>query len=716
MRRFPTLRKTVVLSTAIALLAVLPATGYADEGASAKTNPPGLDSRLYRAQQAVAEQGASAGLAFAEGLGLDVDAGNVAVEVYPAGDEAAAVAAVQVVGGEVTHSGGGLGFIAAVVPLGSLQALSEDAAVRWVQSPVQPIAEAVTGQGVAFTDADDWHGAGITGAGVKVAVLDLGFKELAAAQASGDLPASLTTQNYCSAGIGGGTPHGTAVAEVVHEMAPDAQLYLICVDEISDINTALDYMDAQGVDVINHSVGWFNTERGDGTGPFLTLSNKAESYGIAWFNSAGNYALRHWSGNFSDSEPGPGGNGIHEFSGADERDTFTVDGGDRVYVALKWDEWPTSGNDFDLYLLDITGGGAEVDWSTGPQTGTQPPTEVIDYTNPTGGARTYAIEIRRGDAGSATPDMDVFVLSPDDLEYFVTSRSLNDNSTVPNIYSVGAVWYGSGAVEPYSSEGPTIDSRTKPDVSGPDGVANFTYGSFGGTSASSPHAAGAAALLLSVYPWMSPAELRAAVASRTHDAGPAGPDNEYGIGVLDLGAPPSETCNGRPATIVGTAGDDVLVGTGGRDVISGLDGDDEISGLDGNDLICGGDGNDTISGGKGNDTIIADDGFDVIMGNQGTDKINGGRGTDVIRGGAGRDRIKGGAGDDDKLYGNDHNDSISGGTGNDLLYGGSGNDTLRGNGGADELYGGSGTDTDIGGTATDYCTQASSYSSCEIIV
>ena len=40
-------------------------------------------------------------------------------------------------------------------------------------------------------------------------------------------------------------------------------------------------------------------------------------------------------------------------------------------------------------------------------------------------------------------------------------------------------------------------------------------------------------------------------------------------------APP--LCNGEPATIVGTTGDDVLRGTAGDDVIVGLDGDDLIN-------------------------------------------------------------------------------------------------------------------------------------------
>lgn len=72
------------------------------------------------------------------------------------------------------------------------------------------------------------------------------------------------------------------------------------------------------------------------------------------------------------------------------------------------------------------------------------------------------------------------------------------------------------------------------------------------------------------------------------------------------------TCDGKPATIVGTAGDDVLKGTAGDDVIVGLAGSDVIKGLDGNDTICGRDGDDTLIGGSGDDTLLGGRGSDWV--------------------------------------------------------------------------------------------------------
>lgn len=90
--------------------------------------------------------------------------------------------------------------------------------------------------------------------------------------------------------------------------------------------------------------------------------------------------------------------------------------------------------------------------------------------------------------------------------------------------------------------------------------------------------------------------------------------------VAVLATPTQATvCQGKTATIVGTAGDDRLVGTKRNDVIDGLGGNDTISGKGGNDRLCGSAGNDTLLGGAGND------------------KLSGGSGADTAKGGGGRD-------------------------------------------------------------------------------
>ena len=65
-----------------------------------------------------------------------------------------------------------------------------------------------------------------------------------------------------------------------------------------------------------------------------------------------------------------------------------------------------------------------------------------------------------------------------------------------------------------------------------------------------------------------------------------------------------ETCDGRPATHVGTAGNDVIHGTIGDDVMVGLDGDDQLYGFQGNDVLCGDDGSDDLHGYEGDDRLF----------------------------------------------------------------------------------------------------------------
>ena len=88
------------------------------------------------------------------------------------------------------------------------------------------------------------------------------------------------------------------------------------------------------------------------------------------------------------------------------------------------------------------------------------------------------------------------------------------------------------------------------------------------------------------------------------------------------------TCKGKPATIVGTNGNDARTGSQGPDVIVGLGGNDKLSGIAGNDVICGGPGKDLLKGGKGKDNLL---------GQGGKDKLKGGGGKDVCTGGKGKD-------------------------------------------------------------------------------
>lgn len=178
------------------------------------------------------------------------------------------------------------------------------------------------------------------------------------------------------------------------------------------------------------------------------------------------------------------------------------------------------------------------------------------------------------------------------------------------------------------------------------------------------------------------------------------------------------TCNGLPATIVGTSGDDVIYAGNGADVVVGLGGNDIIYGGNGNDVICGGSGDDTLEGGNGNDTINGHFGNDTLNGGNGHDTLTGNDGNDILSDTNGDDVMSGGLGDDtldggnghDTLYGDDGHDILYGQNGNDGLYGGNDNDTLIGHNGSDTLTGGTGSDSFSGGNGSDLNTD---YNSAE---
>jgi subtilisin-like proprotein convertase family protein len=93
-------------------------------------------------------------------------------------------------------------------------------------------------------------------------------------------------------------------------------------------------------------------------------------------------------------------------------------------------------------------------------------------------------------------------------------------------------------------------------------------------------------------------------------------------GAVDPQSTVKRTCAGRPATIAGTAGRDLLRGMRRADVIAALGGNDRVKGLRGNDLVCGGPGRDVLIGGRGRDRLIGGRGRDRCLGGPGFDRIS----------------------------------------------------------------------------------------------
>ena len=444
-------------------------------------------------------------------------------------------ASVQALGGRVERRYGNL--VQAVLAPSDLYALTKSSAVEFVRTPFAHVEHAVNGEEVVASLATAWHAKGFTGKGVKVAVIDGGFQGLAERQAEGELPANVVSQDFCGGHFATATDHGTAVAEIVHEMAPDAQLYLVCVDTEVDLAAAEAYAKGQGIHVINHSMGWQGPFRNDGSGPVGAIVAAARAHGIVWVNSAGNEAQTHWSGTYSAA------GSLHAWSpNGDLGNTFVWPNGEVICGFLKWDEWPAGVSDFDLGLL-LSGANVLLASSEGEQTGTESPYEELCVEQSSGADLTVFWAIR-GYRVSTSPRLDLESWSPP-LEYQTAAGSIAAPASSPAAFAVGALCWQSRQLEPYSSQGPTIDGRVKPDIAGHDSVPSATYGpftscpsAFAGTSASSPEVAGAAALVKQAYPTFGPDQVKQLLMRGARDLGAPGLDSVYGAGELQLPKPP----------------------------------------------------------------------------------------------------------------------------------------------------------------------------------
>ena len=397
----------------------------------------------------------------------------------------------------------------------------------------------ILGQGVNITFANNWHEQGITGQGVKVGILDLGFAGYEELLGS-ELPENVTVNAFGDDYAFDSEVHGTACAEIVHEMAPDAELFLAYYDgSDAAMGQAVTWLMSQDVDIISNSTGSNGLTPMDGTGFAAELVDEVHDAGILWVNAAGNEATSHYRGQFVDTN----GDNLHEFFPDTQVVPFIPFGpGFETTIILSWDDWQTVDQDYELILYD--GDGNLLGKSEDPQSGEEGniPAEGFFYEFEDSEIYLLAIEnydgLARGDA-----IFDLFIhggeMHPD---YLTAEASLGSPSDARGAFAVGAVNWADDVLESYSSNGPTADGRIKPDLSAPSVVdsASYTPEAFDGTSAAAPHVAGAAALVKQAFLDFSPDEVAAFLQERAIDLGPSGPDNGFGVGRLSLGAAPND--------------------------------------------------------------------------------------------------------------------------------------------------------------------------------
>lgn len=388
--------------------------------------------------------------------------------------------------------------------------------------------------------------------------------------------------------------HGNATTEIAYDVATGANFRAYDTVTVGDWRRAI--LDAANLNsgggsagavraqVISASLGAPLDGKGDGTalpGSIAEAAGWARNRGVLVVNAAGNERQQHWGGAFSLASGS--GSGFHSWSGSNTLynafgvgpnagDAYCIPAGELIQVDLYWDAWtsPGSNRNYDLYLYRRTNSST---WEALPAAQStliqgggsgQTPQEQISFvaSGTTSGcaanSAVFGVAVVRvvGTPTTAT-NLQVFANIP--LGHRTAARSLGFPADSPNVLSVGAInvaTAGTNPQEPFSSEGPVLafggglpttspgsDPNLKPDVASYDNVATVSYGTtnFTGTSASTPHVAGMAALLMqrngipataAQLDTLIVTPLRTLATTGSNDLGTTGRDYQYGYGRL----------------------------------------------------------------------------------------------------------------------------------------------------------------------------------------
>lgn len=490
------------------------------------------------------------------------------------------------------------GLIQAWVPYGQVEAA---AALPWVVAVTPPDYgetnphpnNPINSQGVPLHNADLAQAQGITGAGVRVGVISNGVANLAASQAQSELPAV----TVLAAGSG---DEGTAMLEIVHDMAPGAALVFHATGGgTAGHVTAVQNLVANGVNVIAEDLA-FDAEPAFQQGVVAMAREVAVTAGVSVHSSSGNRGQNHaarvqaiGTGSGPDGNAGPFTgcpyaplNVVAIAPGGDT--TFDVVLGGSSRFTLQWSEpraiFPTAGaggfTNLDLFIMDAAGTTC-LATSTGAQSfGSGDTIEQIVTPAALAGTPAKIVVNVFGSFGAvAPPILDLRWRGTQSETDTPTRAGSNDpdKNYTGRAFAIGAVNAGSGTLEGFSSAGPVnlVLTTVCPggvypcpaggvagppaqqfqglDFLGADGVSVSGVGGFGspffGTSAAAPHTAGCDALVRDLIGAAAPpATVRARLASTAVDFGPPGEDSTNGAGLVDCFAallPPKALCQNR---------------------------------------------------------------------------------------------------------------------------------------------------------------------------
>ncbi len=475
-------------------------------------------------------------------------------------------------------------IVQAWVPFDKLEEVGNLSFVTKITAPIygKPRTGSVETEGDAILGSDDVRDIlGFDGRGVNVCAISDGADSIAESQATGDLPDDIFIDSTHS----GRGDEGTALMEIIHDIAPGAQLFF------SGPSTSVEMLDsiefcADNADVIVDDLGFL----GEGffeDGPVAVEAADAVDEGVVFVSAAGNDADQHYQGLYRDTDTSNASNNLHDFGlaagqSSDVAMRVRIPPQQRVVFVLQWnDRFGQSSNDYDLFLFDPSTGD-EITRSDDVQNGNDDPIELAVVANTSSSSfEEIDIVINRFSGQSRTLEM--FFNGPVIPQQFnVPEDSVFGHPAVPGVIAVGAVPSNNpNAIELFSSRGPATisfpsETRPKPDVVAPDrvsitGAGDFPSsnpGFFAGTSAAAPHVAGVVALMLDKNPNLTSAQVRENLDAGSSELGrqtatPAEVANILGDTAIDLGQPGFDNVFGFGRVDAFEAVDSVVPGDNG---------------------------------------------------------------------------------------------------------------------------------------------------------
>jgi subtilisin family serine protease len=365
-----------------------------------------------------------------------------------------------------------------------------------------------------------WRQAGVRGDGIKVAVLDTGFRGYRE-QLGKTLPAQVPARSFRRDGNleARDSNHGVMCGEVIHAFAPDAEVIFANwePDHPETFIAAAKWCREQGAGVVTCSVimpAW-----GDGEGGGLVHRELAAIFGkdVLAFACAGNLAPRHWGGAFDND-----GHSYHRWDKAHDDNAVMPWNSERVSLELTCG--PSSG--YALELLD--GSDSKPIGEMINYRGADRRVAIVRFVPQVG--HSYRLRVKHVDGKPGTFHLAALGAW---LEHAVSRGSIPFPGDGAEWLTVAAV-DAEGRRAAYSSCGPN-SSRPKPDLSAPVPFPTLCRNApFSGTSAAAPQAAGLAALVWSRHRDWSADGVRNEMIKSCRDLGPPGHDDETGFGRINL--------------------------------------------------------------------------------------------------------------------------------------------------------------------------------------